>query len=86
MLMASCSGDEILLRPFTDKPIEGASSPYAMLDNGLATECSSYVIYELKERLLCLMNTLIAIATYAKHHASMMTTTMRSIVLNATNG
>jgi len=52
MLMASCSGDEILLRPFTDKPIEGASSPYAMLDNGLATECSSYKIFELKKSLV----------------------------------
>lgn len=86
MLMASCSGDEILLRPFTDKPIEGASSSYAMLDNGLATECLCYVICELKESLLWMTNIPMPLATYAKSLVNTIIITILSIALNAMNG
>lgn len=51
MLVTYLSVDESLLRPFQSISDEGASSSYAMPDDALAGEISSYKIFELKKSL-----------------------------------
>jgi hypothetical protein len=43
--------DESVLRPFSDKPDEGANSSYAIPVDTLAGETLCYGIFELKKRI-----------------------------------